>query len=389
MVMRHAALVGTKITTDTGVTLSIIGHNGASGNGSRHLFHCDECAKDPELFGDGNFWSRIHSITHAGSTPCGCSDAPRWSEWQYYIRCKRAAIASGLRFYGWAEEYRGWKTRLSLYCPFHGGLERATPTSLVVVGRGCRKCYDLRVRDRAISDDEAEERYLGLCGYPEGTRLKRLGKIDSKGVRSYFEVRCPSCASDEYTVAGLCNGVFETDIISLCSGYKACRCGSTKRKPEKIARYQCESLLEDSGIKFIGWKDGYQNARSKIVAKCPEHGLFYPTPQTILNGSRCPACSSGGYSVNKDGFVYLLKSKCGMFLKAGISNNFNNRLYELIRCTPFDFEVLGVKEMQGPAAPVLERSLLEMSDRAGFTGFGGCTEWVEFSQCIIDEFNKH
>ena len=387
MVIRHADLVGSRITTKNGTTLSVVSHNGGKGNESLHLFRCEKCAQDPEMFGRGIFWSRIHSITHGGSTPCGCSDAPRWSEWQYYIRVKRAAVARGYRFYGWHGDYEGHKTKMQLFCPQHGRITMRM-INFIRAGQGCRKCYDKTVSSRAYTNKEIADKYFAICGYAEGSRIRRMKKKDSKGKRSFFEVYCPKCASDEYSAAGLCNGVFETSLIALCAGNKACRCGATKRKPEKIARYQCESLLEDSGIEFLGWKEVYDNSRSKVVAKCPEHGLFYPTPQTILNGSRCPACSSGGYSVNKDGFVYLLKSKCGMFLKAGISNNFNNRLYDLVRCTPFYFEVIGVKEIQGPAAPVLERRLLEMSDRAGLNGFNGCTEWIKFKQSVVDEFNR-
>lgn len=377
--------VGKTISTKSGVDLEIVDHNGITGNSGRHAFYCKECAKDPELFGNGIFWSRIHSLTNKGATPCGCAFHPKWSEFQYYIRCKRAAISHGLFFYGWMESFRGIYTKLQLHCPVHGEVNKLSINNLVNQAQGCRKCYEDRVSERSLSDDELTEKYVEKCEYESGTTISRI-RDKKTGRSSGFYVYCPVCANDEFSNSGLCDGRFETNIESLSCGYKACRCGVTKRKPEAIARYQCESLLEDSGIKFHSWRDGYSNTQSKIIAECPEHGIFYPTPQSVLSGSRCPACSAGGYSVNKAGFVYLLKSLCGRYLKAGITNNPGKRIKDLNRFTPFPFEVLGIKEMQGSAAPILERNLLSMSPRAGFSDFNGASEWIEFDQPVVDAF---
>lgn len=386
MVKNNASAVGKTVTTESGHSFEVIDHNGKTGNHSRHLFHCPRCAKDPELFGDGNFWSRLHSLTYRSAPPCGCAYSPRWTEEQCRVRCERAARCHGLLFKGWVGEYKGCYTRVSLYCPDHGEIKSKTINNLVNQNQGCRKCYEVRIRESAMSDKEAEEKYLPLCGYPEGSTLRRIKHAEQEGRRNKFVVYCPKCGNDEYAHAGLCDGVFITNSEALCSGEKSCRCSITKRKPEKIARFQCVSVLNESGFDFISWLSEYNNTNSKIIAFCPKHGLFYPTAQQTLKGHLCPNCGIGGYKTSKPGQLYLLASECNTMMKVGITNNFEKRQKELIASTPFTFDVLAVRDMQGPAAPVLERKILERSNRLGLTGFGGATEWIEYDESVLDYF---
>lgn len=385
MIRNNASAVGKTVTLSSGAALKIINHNGKSGNHSRHLFYCQKCAKDTELFGDGTFWSRLHNLTVRDSAPCGCGKSPLWSYEQNAIRCQRAAKRKGLEFISLDAEPKGCYGRVHLACRKHPFREiRATVNSLVNGDCGCRSCYEETLVARAASDEDAAKKYLDKCGYPQGTTISRIK--GRPGGRIRFRLWCSSCANDEYAQAGLCSGVFAVPIEALCSGEKSCRCGKTKRKPEKIARFQCESLLEDSEIMFVDWLDGYKNGKSKIIAECPDHGRFYPSPQSILVGSRCPGCSAGGYSVNRPGFLYLLESECKSMMKVGISNNFAQREKDLRNSTPFGFSVLSVISMQGPAAPVLERKILQRSKRLGLTGFNGSSEWVERDEAIPDYF---
>lgn len=382
MVKKHADLVGSQITTRNGAVLDIVDHNGKTGNHSRHLFYCKVCSSDREMFGDGLFWSRINSITLKGTAPCGCAKHPQWTQWQDYVRVKRACLASGLEYIGWHGDYKGCYTKIHARCPTHGEIKSLSINSLMNSKHGCRECYNQKVRERGLTGQKLTEKYASKCGYPKGTKIIRT---DTDGLLKVF---CSKCATDEYAAAGLCDGIFNTNISALCSGYRSCRCGATNRKPEKIARFQCESLLIESGIDFIGWKDGYKNSRSKIIASCRIHGTFYPSTATILNGRRCPSCSAGGYSVNKRGYLYLLSSDCGKMMKVGISNNVKKRMKDLVRCTPFGFRLVTYKDMPGEIAPIIEKNILSSSDRLGLSGFNGASEWIRYDDEILHKVNE-
>lgn len=379
---RSADWVGQSVVTKSGVVLKVVSHNGASGNDSRHGFYCKVCAADPELFGDGVFISRIHSVTHKGATPCGCATHPIWDERQNLIRAKRAGADIGVSVSGYAEPFRGIYTKLSASCSEHGVISSLTLNSLVNSGQGCRRCYEMRISERAASDEDLTRLYVARCGYPEGTVIRRSHRL-TKGRRRHVIIHCPVCASDEFAQAGLCSGVFEVDAAYLSAGMTSCRCGKTKLIPEEIRIYQVQSLLSESGHEFHGWRESYTNTNTKIIAECPEHGIYHPTISTVLRGSRCPACSIGGYSINKDGYCYLLKSACGSLLKIGISNNPDQRIKTLARLTPFEFEVAMVKPMQGPKAPVVEAMIKRRHTSAQLTGFNGASEWLILDDGIL------
>lgn len=380
-VCKSADWVGQSITTESGVELKVVAHNGLSGNSSRHGFYCKVCAADPELFGDGVFWSRIHSITHKSATPCGCAVHPRWGERQYLVRAKRAGKARNLSVSGYSEPFRGVYTKLAVSCEKHGEINTLALNSLINSGHGCRTCYEARVSSRAISDEKLTRKYAARCGYPAGTTIERSARLTS-GRRKHAIIKCPVCASDEFAQAGLCDGVFEVDMACLSAGMTSCRCGKTKLIREDIRAHQAEGLLSESGHKFLGWRDGYKNTKSKVVAECPEHGIYYPSVSTLLRGSRCPACSAGGYSVNKPGHCYLLKSECGSLLKIGISNDPTQRVKELVRFTPFAFELVMVKPMAGPKAPVVEAMIKRRFASAHLSGFNGASEWLIMDDAI-------
>lgn len=383
---KHHEWVGLTITTKRGTDLQVVSHNGKTGNHSKHLFCCPECAKDPVLFGNGCFWGSINHVLN-GSIPCGCSKSPAWTEEQNRVRCQREANKKGLVFHGWAEKYRGKGTRIILCCQYHGRIGKATISTLVHQSHGCIECRYVSARKESISDRDAEKKYLHFCGYPEGATLKRLGAPGEKGKRDRFLVFCPVCANDEYAQMGLCHGVFQTTTAALSRGAMSCRCSGTSKRPESIARYQCESILEDSNLEFLGWLDGYKNRASLASVRCKTHGVYSAPLHSILRGSQCPSCNSGGgYDANKGGQIYLLESECQTLMKVGISNNFKKRMAKLLKRTPFAFRVCHVKNMQGSAAPILERKILSQSVKAGLSGFDGATEWVFYDDSLRDHF---
>ncbi len=379
-------IIGQEFVCRGGVSLVAIRYNGKVGNDSRHDFFCDVCSRDEEMLDGGIFTARTCDVTHSMASPCRCNSHPKWTEWQYIVRCKRSCIAKGLRFIGWKGQYSGHKTNVLYRCPRHG-LASCSINNLLNSGQGCRKCYEDSIRARAQSDEDAAENYLSRCGYPDGTTISRVGPPDGDaGTRSLFRLWCPACSCDEFSQAGIADGNFVVTIESLCSGHKSCRCGKTRRKTEEIARYQCESVLASDGFEFDGWCGEYRNGKSRINAVCKTHGAWTPQVYSVLAGRRCPDCSKGGYSTSKPGTLYLLGSECGKMMKIGITNSLQSRIKYLVAHTPFQIYSIATREMDGAAAPVLERKILEESNRLGLSGFNGATEWIEWDQRVMRHF---
>jgi len=297
------------------------------------------------------------------------------------IRAARAGKERGLYVSGYSEPFRGAYTKLAVSCEKHGDINTLALNNLINSGHGCRLCYEARVSSRAISNEKLTRKYARRCGYPAGTTIERSTRL-TNGRRKHAIIRCPDCASDEFAQAGLCDGVFEIEAASLSAGVTGCRCGKTRPVREEIRSYQVQGLLSESGHKFLGWRDSYTNKNTKVVAECPDHGIYHPTITSLLRGSRCPACSAGGYSVNKPGHCYLLKSECGSLLKIGISNDPTQRVKDLVRFTPFAFELVMVKPMAGPKAPVVETMIKRRFASAQLSGFNGASEWLIMDDAI-------
>ncbi|HDX8431756.1 TPA: hypothetical protein RQN22_001833 [Aeromonas dhakensis] len=86
--MKSEDFIGTKFDTPKGGVLTVISMMKRIDNRVYYKVHCSECAKDPELFGNGIFETCKHSLTR-GSFPCGCSKRAKWSPEQKAIRAKR------------------------------------------------------------------------------------------------------------------------------------------------------------------------------------------------------------------------------------------------------------------------------------------------------------
>jgi hypothetical protein len=72
-------------------------------------------------------------------------------------------------------------------------------------------------------------------------------------------------------------------------------------------------------------------------------------------------------------------SRCGSFVKVGITNNINDRISYLRLKTPFDFDVVEYAHFsKGSDALALESKLHKIMNSAGLSGFNGCTEWFLF-----------
>ena len=133
----------------------------------------------------------------------------------------------------------------------------------------------------------------------------------------------------------------------------------------------------------------YSGAHTKVTIHCPEHGMFEQTPNAHLNGNGCPGCAEYGFDRTKDGFLYVLRSDCGQYMKIGITHYPEQRQAQLSRATPFSFKRIELIEGPGEQIAKLEKELLAEYQPAGFTEtFDGSTEWRLWDDSIRNKVKK-
>lgn len=101
----------------------------------------------------------------------------------------------------------------------------------------------------------------------------------------------------------------------------------------------------------------YSHSHIKVEIVCPEHGSFWQMPYVHLRGAGCPACTSGGFTSNIGGKVYVLQSD--NMIKIGVTNrDVEERLLQINRSCAEEFHVAYSAEMIGNIALKVERSLI-------------------------------
>lgn len=343
--------------------------------------HCSVCSSDEELWPKGSIISRSDALGVAAG--CGCGANTRWTEAQYRVKMHREAISRGLEFLGWSSEWSDATTKVNASCPDHGSFSGANINQFMR-GVGCPKCRNESVSKRMISmerksDADITDSFYRARSWPSGTIFSRHER------RSHWKVYCPSCASDEYARAGLCDGVFFAFCGTFQNGGTPCRCSASCVYTNDQMEYRIKRTISSTLVKFISWScEGKATTRSKAVLECSKHGQFLAAFYSICNNkSGCPGCATHGFDQTKDGSVYILESDCMAYLKVGISHNVSDRFKKLFRDTPFKISIYDSFSMTGKKALEIEGECHRLFMSAGLIGFDGCTEWLRYDPNII------
>lgn len=163
--------------------LEVIAIAGKQGTNTTFRVTCTECSKDKELFPDGYFVSTKGDLIKS-KKPCGCSNKPKWKNWQFLILANRA---SKDRFivHGFSEEFYGQKTKLNLECLKDGYSWTARINDVINGGTGCPKCSGVY----KPTEQEALQKCIDICKEKD---YDVVGFIDGyKGVyKTRFEYIC-------------------------------------------------------------------------------------------------------------------------------------------------------------------------------------------------------
>lgn len=280
-----------------------------------------------------------------------------------------------ISFVRWDGEYRNNKSKAVCKCKIDGHEWSASAHSLIDSGCGCPKCGRLSSANiRRTPEAEAINKINNL---PNIQFLRWEGKYE----RSVSRAVC---------LCGTCGNVWMARAINLTSMGHGCpkcsivRRANSRRTPE--AQY-LHRLNSKPNVTFVKWADGYVDSYSKAICRCDIDGHEWAAPinHLVNYGSGCPKCAPYGFQLGMKGALYALRSDCGRLVKIGITNKPSRRYRQLEMATPFAFSVIEQVHGDGDKIAELEKYFHRKYQRAGLSGFDGCTEWLHCTDALMQE----
>lgn len=265
--------------------------------------------------------------------------------------------------YGYAfSVYSGSKSKLAIHCPDHGFFLK-TPNKHLN-GQGCPSCSGLTRYNNKSFVKSARLVHGDVYCYNETDYVSSKIKI---------KIKCKI------------HGSFNQLPSEHLSGKGCPSCGTSRVSDTN--RTSKSKFVTDSisihGNKYDYSNSNYINTHVKINIYCHSHGNFRQTPNKHLSGQGCPGCAKSGFDRTKVGFLYVLRSDCGQYMKIGITNKPVQRQVQLSRSTPFSFKRIELIEGPGEQIANLEKEMLSCYQPAGFAEtFDGSTEWRLWDESI-------
>lgn len=116
--------------------------------------------------------------------------------------------------------------------------------------------------------------------------------VDYINNRTKVKIKCPVHGFFE-----------QTPMKHLTGGCKKCGVLKTKEKRKKSnITFMCEAK-QTHGDKYDYSSVKYENAKEKIIIICKTHGEFEQTPDNHIKGNGCPSCSYEKRRDNKESFI--------------------------------------------------------------------------------------
>lgn len=126
--------------------------------------------------------------------------------------------STGHQFIGFAEPYKGHKTKVLSACSRHGIWDTGTVGG-IRKGSRCPSCgYSESRASRLIPDDEHVKEFMATGSFEDGTTFWRSDRLDSDGWKGFWFYFCPKCET-----------VSEAHRVNIKSGQRSCSCYNTRQ----------------------------------------------------------------------------------------------------------------------------------------------------------------
>lgn len=268
--------------------------------------------------------------------------------------------------YGYAfVVYQSNRDKILIHCPDHGFFEQIPASHFS--GSGCPNCAEI-IRNN--------KKRLSIVEFISRANVVHENKYDYSLVdylnnHTKVKIKCKI------------HNIFEQTPGNHLSGVGCPTCNGTKQ-------YTNESFIQKArefhGDKYDYSKTVCKSVHTKVKIICTEHGEFIQRPSDHFKGKGCPGCANYGFDRTKKGFLYILRSECGQYMKIGITNKPCQRQSQLSRATPFSFKRIELIEGPGCRVAELEKELLSFYQQAKFIEpFDGYTEWCLWDTSIREK----
>lgn len=171
-------------------------------------------------------------------------------------------------------DYKKMILPVEIICPIHGPFFQSPHAHLK--GQGCPKCG---IESRSNKRMDNTESFIEKARKVHGNKYD-YSKVDYKRSNQKVCIICPEHGEFWQTPNWHLNGNGCPECGKIISS--TCRLLS---KEEFINR-----SIKVHGEKYDYSKVDYINSNTKVCIICPEHGVFWQTPQSHMNGQGCPDC---------------------------------------------------------------------------------------------------
>lgn len=250
-----------------------------------------------------------------------------------------------------------WDTKIPVICKKHGVFHILVNNHQR--GAGCIECSGTKQKTR-------EERIKQAVSI-HGDRYDYSKLPENVTGKKHVTIVCPIHGDFKCTL---------TNHITHKSGCPSCS-NKIPRDYEKFIKQATDAHGDKYGYKLY---DDVSHS-SLITIICPSHGEFKQKVGAHIVGKGCQSCGSNSLSMDEEAVVYVLKTE-GMF-KVGVSSRIETRIKMLKHSTPFDFEVIHIKQFKSRTeAFKAEKEILNIYDSAELSGFNGASEWLLGDPCL-------
>ena len=236
--------------------------------------HTKVCIICPE---HGEFWQTpsMH-LCGNGCPKCGIEKRNKHNSLNKTQFVEKARKVHGEKYDYSKVEYVNNSTKVCIICPEHGEFWQ-TPNSHLR-GEGCPKCG---INRRTISQTLNIEMFIKKAREIHGDKYD-YSKVKYINNKTKVCIICPE------------HGEFWIQPNAHLNGQGCPLCGIENRTEKR--RKTIEMFIEQANNihnnKYDYSKVEYVDSHTKVCIICPEHGEFWQTPGSHLNGVGCPVCKS-------------------------------------------------------------------------------------------------
>ena len=234
----------------------------------------------------GEFWQQANSHLRGEGCPiCKGENISKKKSLTKEEFIKKARKVHGNKYDYSKVEYKNSSSKVCIICPQHGEFWQTANTHLQ--GSGCPSCAF-----KLLSNVHTGKNKSG--GYPKLTKEEFIEKAKRIHGNKYDYSKV-EYVNNKTKVCIICpiHGEFWQKPNAHLSGFGCYKCGreAMSLKQTKNTELFIEEAKKIHSDKYDYSKVKYTTGDKKVCIICPQHGEFWQTPYSHLQGQGCPICN--------------------------------------------------------------------------------------------------